>query len=115
MKVVPKITVLDRILEQIDHYKSRGRAIDYVAVHHAEYAELRAEFRYMNFVDYPHCYYKATDPVVAMSMETRDFELVNKAAYGYGRDYSLQRRRYVSNEKICGVPLFVVDKDYFPV
>lgn len=111
MKVVLKVTVLDRIVEQFNKARAGRQEVDHVVISHDEYSELRGDRRCMDYISSPPIWCMPSDTSVSQELTIRDFELVNMAARG-----ALARPRYraVSHETFMGAPLFVVHKDFCP-
>lgn len=107
MKVVLKVSVLDRIIEEFHKAARACREVDFVAVTRDEYAELRMDIRVHSYIHSGLDFRIATQAMDA-AVRTRDFQCLDasRSWRGYG-DYI----RCVSYEQI---PLFVVPAEYCP-
>lgn len=110
MKVVLKITVLDRIRNDMDDAQIKNRAVDYIVVTPKEYDELRSDRRVDAIMRYPNM--SPQGSTYDMTFETRDFQLVDKSREAYARG-PMYMRTY-SRETIFGVKLYVVPEEYCP-
>lgn len=109
MKVVPKITVIDRILEKLQELRRQDLEADYIAVTRAEYQAMCADLRLDRYSDrHRYAMFDPRTPVDAMTFQTREF--ARKARTGHGVPYI----RVASHAQFMGVPLFVVPDEYHP-
>lgn len=114
MKVVLKVTVYDRIYNDILKAKHDRREVDYVVVSHEEYKELRLDYRSYDALESPHLRF------VANPAEAREFMDAKYKVYEFRRtaprtspsDYEVIRAP--SHETFMGKPLVVVPKEYMP-
>ena len=107
MKVVLKVTVLDRILKEISHARATGHEVAHIIVSEAEHRELRADRRSGTYLLTGFAAYAA--PHNAGAFETIELS-VHKGKIGM-RPFI----RAVSNEFFNGYKLYVVPEDYAPV
>lgn len=108
MKVIPKVTVIDRILADIRKLKAEGRDPECVLVTEAEWAELRKDARGYTYIENPMSRYipSATAVPDTAVFHTRQFEIKPGAVVlgSRGRD----RVTVASYETFMGAPIFVV-------
>ncbi len=107
MKVVLKVTVLDRILKEIGTARAAGREIAHIIVSEAEHRELRADRRSM--ANHTSFVFSRAAPDATVEFETIELP-VRKGRAGM-RPYI----RAISNEFFNGYKLYVVPEDYAPV
>lgn len=115
MKVVLKVTVFDRIMEDISKARRENRAVDYVVVSPDEYVELCGDGRAPRSFSYEPLYSfkSASAAFLDATMECRDFRIPNPTREDSARNNLVYRT--VSRETIFGVKLYVVPKEYHPV
>lgn len=112
MKVFLKVTVLDHIIAEFSKAARDNREVDAVAVTPAEYSELCGDRRIYGYMSRPlDLWTKAPAAAVEMTMQTRDFALLD--IYRGVRGCS-PYIRCASHEQIMGKPLFVVPAEYCP-
>ena len=110
MKVVLKITVLDRILKDMDDARRQNRAVDYIIVSDSEYDELRSDCR-TRFGTSSVCMAMPRTPAAAdeqVLCDIREFPLVGRPPT------SGCRFRAYPRETLDGVKLYVVPEMYCP-
>lgn len=112
MKVVLKVTVLDRIIEEFNKAARLDREVDYVAITPAEHVELRSDMRIARYLSNPLSYWSVPpDAAKELTMQTRDFPLLDTYRGMGGRSPYI---RCASYDQIMGKPLFVVPAEYCP-
>ena len=109
MKVVLKITVLDRILEDLSKAARAHRTVDYVVVTPAEYAELGRDMRVYSHMESP-----LGLSAIGATPSNATFHTWEFAYQGHDPHLHGRRLRVASHEKLGGYPLLVVPAEYHP-
>lgn len=112
MKVVLKVTVVDRLLEEFAKAQRNNREVDFVAVTPQEMAELKNDLRSNIYVQFPMFDYIGKDAAVKVTYQARDFEYTGPRDMR-GTQYQWRRFRE-SFDTFMGVPIFVVPEEYMP-
>lgn len=108
MKVVPKVTVIDRILEDIRKLEQQNRKADYVVVTPEEADEMGKDARMWSYTSGP-AYTVLASAAMQEAYKVWDFLLTGKGKLG---DYP--SIRVISHATFCGIPLLVVPAQYHP-
>jgi hypothetical protein len=109
MKVIPNVTVIDRIRADLAAVISGRRTPDYVVVTEDEYKELREDPRVWQCLEPSWMMpISATETPAETTFETKTFERRGPCDDHYRTIHA------VSHEKFEGVPLYVVPKEYHP-
>jgi len=112
VKVVAKVTVLDRILEDIRKLHRENREVDYVVVTPDEYAELRSDRRIAALMQYPFSDLMTGEDISKATFTTRDFELTDTSRASYAK--GPMRYRTYPQGSIHGADIYVLPKEYHP-
>jgi 7-keto-8-aminopelargonate synthetase-like enzyme len=113
MKVVLKVTVIDRLIEEFAKAARNNREVDYVVISERESREMHQDWRYFDYVQSPRFGLRNGEAVDAKAtFRCLEFEYTGPKNM---RGTQYQYRRFgESFHTFMGVPIFVVHEDYMP-